>query len=133
MKTTDARSHGVQNAAVTADPGVECGKQVTVRLALAADPLIAMAKTAGGLVTMSTALLAEAAHSVADVLNEMFLLAALRGSSRSPDARHPFGYGKRTFFLGDARSGRNLRDRGAVSRRHRAYVHPGHCERPEER
>jgi cation diffusion facilitator family transporter len=98
MKTTDTRPHGVRNAAAAADPDVEGGKQVTVCLALAADLLIAMAKTAGGLVTMSTALLAEAAHSVADVLNELFLLAALRGSSRLPDARHPFGYGKERFF-----------------------------------
>ncbi|MFJ5228504.1 cation diffusion facilitator family transporter [Kitasatospora sp. NPDC088391] len=53
---------------------------------------------AGGLVAASPALLAEAAHSVADSLNEVFLLASLRRSRRRPDARHPFGYGKERFF-----------------------------------
>jgi Co/Zn/Cd efflux system component len=124
MKTTDARSHSVRNAVAAADPGVEGGKRATVCLALAADLLIAMAKTAGGLATMSTALLAEAAHSAADVLNEMFLLAALRGSSRLPDAQHPFGYGKERFFWAML---------AAASRCHRAYAHPGHSERAEER
>ncbi|MEU2423401.1 cation diffusion facilitator family transporter [Streptomyces sp. NPDC007851] len=67
-------------------------------VALAANLVIAAAKAVGGVLAGSPALLSEAAHSVADSLNEVFLLAALRRSRRPPDARHPFGYGKERFF-----------------------------------
>jgi cation diffusion facilitator family transporter len=72
--------------------------RVTVLVALAANLVIAVAKAIGGLFAGSPALLSEAAHSVADSLNEVFLLAALRRSRRPADKRHPFGYGKERFF-----------------------------------
>ncbi|MGW7422742.1 cation diffusion facilitator family transporter [Streptomyces sp. NPDC054813] len=72
--------------------------RLTVFVALAANLVIAAAKAVGGVVAGSPALLSEAAHSVADSLNEVFLLAALRRSRRPPDERHPFGYGKERFF-----------------------------------
>ncbi|MFI2759118.1 cation diffusion facilitator family transporter [Streptomyces echinatus] len=72
--------------------------KVTVLVALVANLVIAVAKAAGGVLAGSPALLSEAAHSVADSLNEVFLLAALRRSRRPADARHPFGYGKERFF-----------------------------------
>ncbi|MFG3024186.1 cation diffusion facilitator family transporter [Streptomyces sp. NPDC048254] len=72
--------------------------RLTVFVALAANLVIAVAKAVGGVVAGSPALLSEAAHSVADSLNEVFLLAALRRSRRLPDERHPFGYGKERFF-----------------------------------
>ncbi|MFF0011127.1 cation diffusion facilitator family transporter [Streptomyces sp. NPDC005374] len=72
--------------------------RVTVLVALAANLVIAVAKAIGGLFAGSPALLSEAAHSVADSLNEVFLLAALRRSRRPADRRHPFGYGKERFF-----------------------------------
>ncbi|MEU6371057.1 cation diffusion facilitator family transporter [Streptomyces sp. NPDC046931] len=71
---------------------------MTVLVALGANLLIAVAKAVGGLFAGSPALLSEAAHSVADSLNEVFLLAALRRSRRPADRRHPFGYGKERFF-----------------------------------
>lgn len=67
-------------------------------VALAANLVIAVAKAVGGIFAASPALLSEAAHSVADSLNEVFLLAALRRSHRPADRRHPFGYGKERFF-----------------------------------
>ncbi len=70
----------------------------TVLIALVANLVIALAKVAGGLIASSPALLSEAAHSVADSLNEVFLLASLSRSRRRADARHPFGYGKERFF-----------------------------------
>ncbi|GAA2543762.1 MULTISPECIES: cation diffusion facilitator family transporter [Streptomyces] len=67
-------------------------------VALAANLVIAVAKAVGGVAAASPALLSEAAHSVADSLNEVFLLTALRRSRRPADRRHPFGYGKERFF-----------------------------------
>lgn len=72
--------------------------RVTVLVALAANLVIAVAKAVGGVLAASPALLSEAAHSVADSMNEVFLLAALRRSRRPADSRHPFGYGKERFF-----------------------------------
>ncbi|MEV7888713.1 cation diffusion facilitator family transporter [Streptomyces sp. NPDC002817] len=72
--------------------------RVTVLVALVANLVIAVAKAVGGLIAHSPALLSEAAHSVADSLNEVFLLAALRRSRRPADQRHPFGYGKERYF-----------------------------------
>ncbi|MEU3986006.1 cation diffusion facilitator family transporter [Streptomyces sp. NPDC026672] len=72
--------------------------RITVLVALAANLVIAAAKGAAGFLAASPALLSEAAHSVADSLNEVFLLVALRRSRRPPDARHPFGYGKERYF-----------------------------------
>ncbi|ANW22139.1 cation diffusion facilitator family transporter [Streptomyces clavuligerus] len=71
---------------------------MTVLVALGANLVIAAAKTAAGLLASSPALLSEAAHSVADSLNEVFLLIALRRSRRPADAQHPFGYGKERYF-----------------------------------
>ncbi|MET7289599.1 cation diffusion facilitator family transporter [Streptomyces sp. NPDC005573] len=71
---------------------------MTVLAALGANLLIAAAKAVAGLLAGSPALLSEAAHSVADSLNEVFLLVAVRRSRRPPDDRHPFGYGKERFF-----------------------------------
>jgi cation diffusion facilitator family transporter len=72
--------------------------RITVLVALGANLVIAVAKTIGGFLAGSPALLSEAAHSVADSMNEVFLLAALRRSRRPADSRHPFGYGKERFF-----------------------------------
>ncbi|MFJ8865310.1 cation diffusion facilitator family transporter [Streptomyces sp. NPDC102473] len=72
--------------------------RVTVLVALSTNLVIAVAKAVGGLLSGSPALLSEAAHSVADSVNEVFLLAALRRSNRPPDDRHPFGYGKERYF-----------------------------------
>ncbi|WP_428985990.1 cation diffusion facilitator family transporter [Streptomyces pyxinicus] len=81
-----------------ADGKADRHTKVTVWVALAANLVIAVAKAAGGVIAGSPALLSEAAHSVADSLNEVFLLAALRRSRRPADRRHPFGYGKERFF-----------------------------------
>lgn len=79
-------------------PKADRRTRITVLVALAANLVIAVAKAVGGVLAQSPALLSEAAHSVADSMNEIFLLAALRRSRRPADARHPFGYGKERFF-----------------------------------
>lgn len=70
----------------------------TVLIALAANAAIAVVKGLAGLVSGSAAMLAEAAHSVADTTNQALLLNAIRLAKRPPDARHPFGHGKERFF-----------------------------------
>jgi cation diffusion facilitator family transporter len=72
--------------------------RATVLVALAINLLIAVAKAIAALATGSSALLAEAAHSVADSGNEALLLVALRRSSRPADLTHPFGYGAERFY-----------------------------------
>lgn len=71
---------------------------LTVLVALGANAGIGVLKLVAGLVTGSAAMLAEAAHSVADTATETLLLTALHRSERPPDARFPFGYGKERFF-----------------------------------
>jgi cation diffusion facilitator family transporter len=70
----------------------------TILAALVANLTIAIAKAAAGLLGHSAAMLAEAAHSVADTMNQVFLLVSLSLGDRKPDETHPFGYGKERFF-----------------------------------
>jgi cation diffusion facilitator family transporter len=70
----------------------------TVLVALAANAAIMVAKAIGGAISGSSALLAEAAHSVADTANQGFLLASLSRSTREADDEHPFGYGQERFL-----------------------------------
>jgi cation diffusion facilitator family transporter len=49
-------------------------------------------------VSGSSALLAEAGHSIADCLNELFLLVGLSRGGREPTPLHPFGFGRERFF-----------------------------------
>jgi cation diffusion facilitator family transporter len=74
------------------------GSKRTVTLALAANAGVGMLKLAAGLLSGSSALVSEAAHSVADTSTELLLLTALRRSSRPADHVHPFGYGKERYF-----------------------------------
>ena len=70
---------------------------MTVLVALTANFLIAVAKSAAAAVTGSASLVAEAAHSWADTGNEIFLLIANRRSRRPPDRAHPLGYGREAY------------------------------------
>src|SRR3954470_456176 len=70
----------------------------TVIVAGAANLAIAVAKLIGGLISHSSAMLSEAAHSVADTVTEVLLFIALKRGNRAPDERHPFGYGRETYF-----------------------------------
>jgi len=70
----------------------------TVLVAGGANLLIAVAKLAAGVVSGSSAMLSEAAHSVGDTLNQVFLMASLRKSQKPADEEHPFGYGMERYF-----------------------------------
>ena len=64
----------------------------------AANLLIAVAKLVAGLASGSSAMLSEAAHSLGDTINQVFLMASLRKSRKPPDEEHPFGYGMERYF-----------------------------------
>ena len=68
--------------------------------ALAANTGIAIAKFAAAIVSGSSAMLAEALHSVADTGNQALLLFGMKRSKAPPDEEHPFGHGKARFFWG---------------------------------
>jgi cation diffusion facilitator family transporter len=70
----------------------------TVLLAGGANLVIAVAKIVAGAVTGSSAMLAEGAHSVADTVNQVFLLTALSRSKKPADSQHPFGYAMERYF-----------------------------------
>jgi cation diffusion facilitator family transporter len=70
----------------------------TVLVAIGADLGVALAKAAAAVFTGSSALAAEAAHSLADTANDLFLLLAQRRGTRGPDDQHPLGYGREAYF-----------------------------------
>ncbi len=69
-----------------------------VLVALGINLLIALFKFITAAISASTAMLAEALHSLADTGNQLFLLIGMRRSQRAPDQHHPFGYGSETYF-----------------------------------
>ncbi len=66
--------------------------------ALAANVGIAIAKFVGYLITGSSSMLAESAHSVADSGNQALLLVGGRRARRQATEEHPFGYGRDRYF-----------------------------------
>ncbi|MFI1013202.1 cation diffusion facilitator family transporter [Streptomyces sp. NPDC020965] len=70
----------------------------TVVVAALANLGIAVAKAVAGVVSGSSAMLAEAAHSVADTVTELLLLTALKRSSRPADEEHPLGHGPERYI-----------------------------------
>ncbi|MER5629782.1 cation diffusion facilitator family transporter [Streptomyces nitrosporeus] len=70
----------------------------TVVVAAAANLGIALAKLVAGLISGSSAMLSEAAHSVADTVTEVMLLTALRRGARPADEEHPLGHGAERYI-----------------------------------
>jgi cation diffusion facilitator family transporter len=71
---------------------------ITVLLALGANLGVGILKLVAGLISGSSALLSEAAHSAGDSTTEVLLLVAQRRSRKPADSSHPFGYGKERYF-----------------------------------
>lgn len=74
------------------------GSKKVVYAALLANGVITGGKLVVGWMTGSAAMLAEAAHSFADSINQVFLLISINRGSQPADEEHPFGYGKERFF-----------------------------------
>ncbi|MER5791804.1 cation diffusion facilitator family transporter [Streptomyces sp. NPDC001980] len=70
----------------------------TVIVAAVANLGIALAKAVAGVISGSSAMLSEAAHSVADTVTELLLLTALKRSEKPADEEHPLGYGPERYI-----------------------------------
>jgi cation diffusion facilitator family transporter len=70
----------------------------TVLIAAAANAFVMVTKLVGGLLSGSSAMLAEAVHSLADTSNQIFLLVSIELGSREPTPEQPFGYGRMRFL-----------------------------------
>jgi len=76
------------------------GSLKAVFFALGGNLLIAIIKFIVAFFTLSSSMLAEAIHSVADCANQVFLLIGNKRSAKKPSEQHPFGYGKEEYFWG---------------------------------
>jgi cation diffusion facilitator family transporter len=81
----------------SADQGSEATRR-TVIIAGAANLLVGLAKLVAGILSGSSAMLAESAHSAADTLDQVFLLMSLRQARRPATRDHPFGHGQERYF-----------------------------------
>jgi cation diffusion facilitator family transporter len=89
---------GPRHSAATRRSGRTAGHLRSIAIALAANVVVAAAKLAAGLISGSSALLAEAVHSAADSVNEVLLWVSMRRGVRPADAEHPLGYGGARFL-----------------------------------
>jgi cation diffusion facilitator family transporter len=70
----------------------------TVIIAGLANVFVGLVKLVAGIMTGSSAMLAEAAHSAADTLDQVFLLMSLHKADRPASREHPFGHGQERYF-----------------------------------
>ncbi len=73
-------------------------KKTPMVAAVIGNTLVAVAKFLGFLFTGSSALLSEAVHSLADVLNQFLLLIGVARAQRKPDSTFQYGYGSERFI-----------------------------------
>lgn len=76
------------------------GSTRAVVLALLGNFFITVIKFIAAFFTRSASMSAEAIHSTADCLNQVFLLIGAKRTKRENDELHPFGYGREEFFWG---------------------------------
>ena len=76
----------------------ESATRRTVIVAGAANLLVGAVKLVAGVMSGSSAMLAESAHSAADTLDQVFLLMSLRQGARPATRDHPFGHGQERYF-----------------------------------
>jgi cation diffusion facilitator family transporter len=70
----------------------------TIFYALGANFAIFVAKSVAAAMTGSSAMLAEAVHSLADCGNQGLLLLGMKRAKRAPSPDYPLGYGKEIYF-----------------------------------
>jgi cation diffusion facilitator family transporter len=83
---------------ITKEAHSSSGAKSAVFAALFGNLGVAVAKLVAWTFTGSSAMLAESIHSLADTVNQVFLLLGLRLDKRAPTEEHPFGFGGERFF-----------------------------------
>lgn len=73
-------------------------RPIVVYGAIAANAVVAIIKFVAAVVTGSSAMLAEAIHSVVDTANQCLLLLGIHMSRKPADDEHPYGHGKELYF-----------------------------------
>ncbi len=63
-------------------------------LSIAANVVLIAGKFVVGFITASLSLIADAVHSVSDMLTDIAVLLGLYFGSKKPDSKHPYGHGK---------------------------------------
>lgn len=74
------------------------GSKKVIYAALIGNTVIAISKFIAAVFTGSSAMLSEGVHSLVDTGNQVLMLHGLSRASKSPDKKHPFGYGMELYF-----------------------------------
>ena len=99
MTDSNASHTSTDKATGEADnPGPRRNSRKVIYAAIVANLGIATAKFIVAGITCSASMVAEGIHSAVDTGNEFLLLLGERRSTRAPDRKHPFGYGKSLYF-----------------------------------
>lgn len=84
--------------AMAHDDSHDTGARSAVIAALFGNLGVAAIKLVAWAFSHSTAMLAESLHSLADTVNQVFLLLGLKLGNRPPTEAHPFGFGRERYF-----------------------------------
>jgi len=74
------------------------GTKKAVLVAVTGNVIVCVAKFIGYFMSGSSAMLAEAVHSLADSANQALLLVGIIKAERTADESHHFGYGQERYF-----------------------------------
>ena len=88
-----AHGHSHDNSYLTSTNKADAGVRIT-RIGLFVNCLMALGKGLGGFFLNSQSLMADAFHSLTDLVSDILTLATVSWSLKSPTARFPGGYGK---------------------------------------
>jgi cation diffusion facilitator family transporter len=76
---------------------LRCGARAAT-IALATNIFLAIFKGFIGIVSHSKAVMADAFHSSADIINSLVIILSIKIGSKPPDESHPYGHGKVEFI-----------------------------------